>query len=142
MMLPEVREIKNQQQIQLKLSTIFKQELVDTPQAFGSFYDENGKKYCALSVLARFLGYDIATSKKIRGENPNVSAEESIPGDILETIENFGLSCNPDASLPSCFCCSKPNYYYRSLITLLVHLNDYHTMTFREIGNWLESKDM
>jgi hypothetical protein len=25
---------------------------------------------------------------------------------------------------------------------LLIHLNDYHKMTFTEIGNWLESKGM
>ena len=59
-------EKKNlQQQIQLKLSTIFKYEIIDTPQAFGSFYDADGGKYCAVSVLSKYLGYDIAAASKI-----------------------------------------------------------------------------
>src|SRR5919205_655754 len=61
MILPKSMEKKNnQQQIQLKLSTIFKEKVIDTPQTFGSFYDANGEKYCALSVLSKYLGYDIA----------------------------------------------------------------------------------
>jgi hypothetical protein len=133
---------KNQQEIQLKLSTIFKQKLIDTPQTFGSFYDANGGKYCAISVLSKYLGYDIAAfSKKIQnGKNTNHAAE-LIPYTILEKIENFIEDGNPKKDL-KCFC-SRPDYYYRySLISLLIHLNDYHKMTFIEIGNWLESKDM
>jgi hypothetical protein len=132
---------KNQQQIQLKLSTIFKQKVIDTPQTFGSFYDANGEKYCAISVLSKYLGYDIAAvSKKIQnGENPNPA--ELIPYAILEKIENFTVYGNPKKNL-KCFC-SRPDYYYRySLISLLIHLNDYHKMTFTQIGNWLESKHM
>jgi hypothetical protein len=132
---------KNQQQIQLKLSTIFKQKVIDTPQTFGSFYDANGEKYCAISVLSKYLGYDIAAvSKKIQnGENPNPA--ELIPYAILEKIENFTVYGNPKKNL-KCFC-SRPDYYYRySLISLLIHLNDYHKMTFTQIGNWLESKYM
>src|SRR5215207_8982289 len=89
MILPKSIEKKNQQQIQLKLSTIFKQKVVDTPQTFGSFYDDNGKKYCAISVLSKYLGYDIAAvSKKIQnGKNTNPA--ELIPYAILEKIENF-----------------------------------------------------
>ena len=69
MILSKSIEKKNQQQqIQLKLSTIFKQKVIDTPQTFGSFYDVNGEKYCAISVLSKYLGYDIAAavSKKIQ----------------------------------------------------------------------------
>jgi hypothetical protein len=134
-------EKKNQQQIQLKLSTIFKQKVVDTPQTFGSFYDAYGEKYCAISVLSKYLGYDIAAvSKKIQnGKNTNPA--ELIPYAILEKIENFTAYGNPKKNL-KCFC-SRPDYYYRySLISLLIHLNDYHKMTFTQIGNWLESKDM
>jgi hypothetical protein len=58
-------ENKNeQQQIQLKLSTIFKQKVIDTPQTFGSFYDAYEEKYCAISVLSKYLGYDIATASR------------------------------------------------------------------------------
>jgi|SRR5215216_3735551 hypothetical protein len=134
-------EKKNQQQIQLKLSTIFKQKVVDTPQTFGSFYDAYGEKYCAISVLSKYLGYDIAAvSKKIQnGKNTNPA--ELIPYAILEKIENFTAYGNPKKNL-KCFC-SRPDYYYRhSLISLLIHLNDSHKMTFTQIGNWLESKDM
>ncbi|MFL6484941.1 MAG: hypothetical protein ACJ70Z_09540 [Nitrososphaera sp.] len=49
MMLSASIETKNQQQqIQLRLSTIFKHKVIGTPQTFGSFYDANGEKYCAL----------------------------------------------------------------------------------------------
>jgi hypothetical protein len=116
------------QQIQLKLSTIFKQKVIDAPQAFGSFYDINGEKYCAVSVLSKYLGYDIATlSKKIQNDK-NKDSAELIPYTILEMIENFTVYGNPKKSL-ECFC-SKPDYYYRYslnslLIHLLIHLNDH-----------------
>jgi hypothetical protein len=143
MILPKSIEKKNQQQqIQLKLSTIFKQKVIDTPQTFGSFYDANGEKYCAISVLSKYLGYDIAAevSKKIQN-GKNTNSAELIPHAILEKIDNFTVYGNPKKNL-KCFC-STPDYYYRySLISLLIHLNDYHKMTFTQIGNWLESKDM
>ncbi|HEV2877220.1 MAG TPA: hypothetical protein VGW09_08080 [Nitrososphaeraceae archaeon] len=132
---------KEQHHIQLKLSTIFKQEVIDIPQAFGSFYDSDGEKYCAISALSKYLGYDIAlASKKIQNDK-NVDPIELIPNTILETIENFLLYCNPNKTL-DCFC-SSPDYYYRySLISLLIHLNDHHKMTFLQIGGWLESRKM
>ena len=57
MMLPPkcTEEKSNQQQIQLKLSTIFKHKVIDTPQAFGSFYDANGEKYCAFCVISSYV---------------------------------------------------------------------------------------
>jgi len=57
-------EESTKKKIQLKLSAIFKQEIIHTPQAFGSLYDANGEKYCAVSALSRFFGYDIATVSK------------------------------------------------------------------------------
>src|SRR5918912_168604 len=137
MMLPpnSIEEKKNRHQQQLKLSTIFKHKIVDNRQAFGSFYDANGEKYCAISVLSKYLGYDISASKEIQnGKNTNPA--ELFPDAILEMIENcvHGNQRNLKCS------CSKPNYYYRnSLISLLIHLNDYHKMTFTQIGNWLEN---
>jgi hypothetical protein len=143
MILPKNKEEKTQeqQQIQLKLSTIFKHKVIDTPQAFGSFYDTYGEKYCAISALSKYLGYDIAAaSKKIRNDK-NIDPAELFPYAILETIENFLVYGNPKINL-KCFCL-RPDYYYcYSLISLLIHLNDYHKMTFTQIGNWLESKDM
>jgi hypothetical protein len=132
-----------QQQIQPKLSTIFKHKVIDTPQTFGSFYDANGEKYCAISVLSKYLGYDIAAalSKKIENGKNNTNPSELIPYAILEKIENFTVHANSKKDL-KCLC-SRPDYYYRySLISLLMHLNDYHKMTFTQIGNWLESKGM
>jgi hypothetical protein len=77
-----------QQQIQLKLSTIFNQKVIDTPQTFGSFYDANGEKYCAISAL----------SDKIQnGKNANPA--ELIPYAILEKIENFTAYGNPKKKL-------------------------------------------
>ena len=135
------KRCKEQHQIQLKLSTIFKQEVIDIPQAFGSFYDSDGEKYCAISALSKYLGYDIAlASKKIQNDK-NVDPIELIPNTILETIENFLLCCNPNKRL-DCFC-SSPDYYYRySLISLLIHLNDHHKMTFLQIGSCLEGRKM
>lgn len=140
------KKTHQQQQIQLKLSTIFKQKVIDTPQCFGTFYDAVGGKYCAISALSKYLGYDLAaaaatiSSKIYNGKNTNPA--DSIPYAILEKIENFSGYGNPKKGLPKCFC-SRPDYYYRySLISLLLHLNDYHKMTFAQIGNWLESKDM
>src|ERR687892_139686 len=132
---------QQQQQIQLKLSTIFKQKVVDTPQTFRSFYDANGEKYCAVSVLSKYLGYDIAAVAKKIQNGKNTNPAELIPYAILERIENFTVYGNPKKNL-KCFC-SRPDYYYRhSLISLLIHLNDYHKMTFTQIGNWLQSKNM
>lgn len=141
-MLPEIAEKKNQQQkIQLKLSTIFKQEIVHTPQAFGSLYDANGEKYCAVSALSRFFGYDIATASKRTQTDKNANPAELIPHAILEEIDNFTAYGNSKRDLKCS--CSKPDYYYHySLIALLIHLNDYHKMTFAHIGSWLEGKDM
>ena len=139
MMIPKNMR-NNQQQIQLKLSTIFKEKVNDTPQTFGYFYDANGEKYCAVSVLSKYLGYDMAVgSKKTQNDN-NTNPTESIPYAILEMMEDFTVHANPKENL-KCFC-KRPYYYYYSLISLLIHLNDYHRMTFTQIGNWLESKDM
>jgi hypothetical protein len=139
----EEKKNQQEQQIQLKLSTIFKYKILDTPQTFGSFYDENGEKYCAVSVLSKYLGYDIAAgvSKKIQNYKKDANTAELIPYDILEMMENFLTYSNNEANL-RCFC-SKPDYYYHhSLISLLIHLNDYHKMTFTQIGNWLENIGM
>lgn len=141
-MTPSTSIMKNQQQIQLRLSIIFKQKVIDTPQTFGSFYDANGEKYCAVSVLSKYLGYDIslvASNKIQNGKNAN--PRELIPSAILERIESFA-ACGDAKNELKCSC-SRPDYYYRyGLISLLIHLNDYHRMTFSQIGNWLESKGM
>jgi len=39
-----------------RISTILKQKVIDKAQSFGSFYDANGEKYCAISVLSKYLG--------------------------------------------------------------------------------------
>jgi len=132
---------KNQQwqrQIHVKLSTIFKYEVSDTPQSFGSFFESIGKRYCAVSVLSKYLGYDIATASKKDQNEKNTNPAELIPYDILEMIENFTIQNSPENHL-SCFC-SRPEYYCFSMISILMHLNDYHKMTFTQIGSWLESK--
>jgi hypothetical protein len=136
----EKKQQQQQQQIQPKLSTIFREKIINIPQASGSFFNIDGEKYCAVSALSKYLGYDIASvSKKIQNDE-DVNPAELIPYDILEMIENFTVYISPDNNL-KCFC-SRPSYYYCSLIVLLIHLNDYHKMTFTQIGNWLESKGM
>ncbi len=142
-MLPEIVEKKNQQQkIQLKLSTIFKQEIIHTPQAFRSLYDADGEKYCAVSALSRFFGYDIATASKRTQTDKNANPAELIPHTILEKIDNFAAYGNSKRDL-KCSCSDQNCYYYNySLIALLIHLNDYHKMTFAHIGSWLEGKEM
>jgi hypothetical protein len=110
----------------------------DTPQSFGSFFESIGKRYCAVSVLSKYLGYDIATASNKGQNEKNMNSAELIPYDILEMIENFTIQSSPENHL-SCFC-SRPEYYCFSMISILMHLNDYHKMTFTQIGSWLESK--
>jgi hypothetical protein len=134
-----IEKNNQQQQIQLKLSTIFKQKVVDTPQTFRSFYDANGEKYCAISVLSKYLGYDIAAASNKIQNGKNTNPAQLIPNAILEKIENFTAYSDPKKNIKCS--CSRPDYFYSySLISLLIHLNDYHKMTFSQIGNWLESK--
>jgi hypothetical protein len=101
---------QQQQQIQLKLSTIFKQKVVDTPQTFRSFYDANGEKYCAISVLSKYLGYDIAAASKKIQNGKNTNPAQLIPNAILDKIENFTAYSNPKKNI-KCFC-SRPDYFY------------------------------
>jgi hypothetical protein len=132
---------QQQQQIQPKLSTIFRENIIHIPQAFGAFFNANGEKYCAVSALSKYLGYDIALSSDNIQNNKRINIAEPIPCHILEMIENFIVHSYYNDRL-RCFC-SRPDYYYcYSLISLLIHLNDYHKMTFTEIGNWLESKGL
>jgi hypothetical protein len=126
------------QGIQVRLSTIFKYKVSQTPQSFGSFFESKGNRYCAVSVLSKYLGYDIATASKKSPDDKNINPAELIPCDILEMIESYTIQGDPEKRL-SCFC-SKSDYYCLSMISLLIHLNDYHNMTFAQIGSWLESK--
>lgn len=87
-----LQEEKNQHQIQLKLSTIFKYEAINSYQAFGSFYDTNGEKYCAVSVLLKYLGYDIAIVSKQIQNKENSNLEELIPDAILEKVASWKVS--------------------------------------------------
>ena len=65
-----------------------------------------------------------------------------IPSDILDMVENFAPYSDMRKYPTKCFC-SKPDYYYSySLVSLLIHLNDCHRMTFTQIGDWLENIDM
>jgi hypothetical protein len=137
---------KQQQQIQPKLSTIFKEKVAEIPQSFGSFVNDSGEKYCAVSALLKYLGHDMSRrTTTVVNEAQNGKNDiniELIPSGILETVENF-VPCSNIRKYPTGCFCSKPDYYYSySLISLLIHLNDYHKMTFREIGIWLESKGM
>ena len=127
-----------QQGIQVKLSAIFKYKVSETPQSFGSFFEPNGKRYCAVSVLSKYLGYDIATASEEGPDEKNMNSAELIPYDILDMIESFTIQSDPENNL-ICFC-SKQDYYCFSIISILIHLNDYHKMTFAQIGSWLEGK--
>ena len=141
-------QLQQQGQIKLMLSTLFKEKIVDTPQAFRSFVGGEGVKYCAISALLKYLGYDIAMttatlSNQSRDDNKNYNNTEIglIPSNVLERVEDFARYGNFRKYPPRCFC-SKPDYYFFSITSLLIHLNDCHKMTFTEIGNWLESKGM
>jgi hypothetical protein len=97
--------------------------------------------------LIKHLGYDIAIttatlSNKIQDDDKSNNVEIGlIPYNVLEKVKNFACYSNFKNYPPRCFC-SKPDYYFYSIASLLIHLNDYHKMTYTEIGNWLESKDM
>ena len=144
MMVQTRQDQEKQQQLQPKLSTIFKEKVAEVPQAFGSFVNDSGEKYCAVSALLKYLGHDmsrtIRVANKVQNGKININIE-LIPSNILEMVENFVSPSNFRKSPARCFC-SKPDYYSYSLTSLLIHLNDYHKMTFTEIGDWLESKGM
>jgi hypothetical protein len=129
-------EQKKQQQLQAKLSTIFKQKISDIPQAYGSLYAKEGK-YCALAAIVKYFGYDVA-AEKMKDDDITYYLE-SIPVNIIERIESFA-PYNSITDYPKC--CTKSKCYHYSLMCLLIHLNDYHLMTFTEIGNWLQSKGL
>ena len=127
---------QKKQQLQAKLSTIFNQKISDIPQAYGSLYTKEGK-YCALAAIVKYFGYDVAEEKMKDDDITYYS--ESIPVNIIERIENFA-PYNSITDYPKC--CVKSKCYYYSLMCLLIHLNDYHQLTFTEIGNWLQSKGL
>src|SRR5919109_4919211 len=83
---------EKQQQIQLKLSTIFKEKVADVPQSFGSLVNDNGEKYCAVSALLKYLGHDMSgttrVANKVQNGKININIE-LIPSDFLEMVENF-----------------------------------------------------
>ena len=128
---------KQESWLQPKLSIIFKQQVNHIPQTFGAFSDGGGK-YCALAALSKYFGYDVKAHKMIN--DALASSADLIPLTVIERIEG----CVPIRDIeeyPHCNCKTK-NYYHYSSISLLIHLNDYHQMTFSEIGNWLENKGL
>jgi hypothetical protein len=127
---------KREHQLQTKLSTILKQELSHIPQTYGSFSDGSGK-YCALAAVAKYFGYDIESDKR---KNDILPSSDLIPLTIIDQIEEC-IPCRRIEEYPRCTC-KTTNYFHCSLISLLIHLNDYHQMTFQEMGNWLESKGL
>lgn len=88
----------------------------------------------ALAAVSKCFGYDVEAHKMMN--DAIASSADLIPPTLIERIEG----CLPYID-PRCSCKTK-NYYHYSLISLLIHLNDYHQMTFLEIGNWLESKGL
>src|SRR2546426_515427 len=65
-------------------------------------------------------------------------ASSDHPPTIIERIEAFVPSRRID-EYPHCTCKTK-NYFHYSLVSLPIHVNYYHRMTFQEMGSWLESK--
>jgi hypothetical protein len=127
---------KPENKLQPKLSTIIKQELFNIPQTFGAFSDGTGK-YCILAAAAKYFGYDVESDK----DKSTTSAPDSIiPLTIIDRIED----CIPHRRIehhPRCECKDR-NYFHCSLMSLLIHLNDYHRMTFQQIGDWLQDKGL
>jgi hypothetical protein len=151
---------RRQQQIQPKLSTIFKEIVKDTNtntnnnsihQVYGSFISSDGHGYCAFSALVRYLGHEIKLSTPRESQYPKKDTDENcinrildlIPYNILEMVEDFSTTRDFKKEPLECFrSCPKPAHYFYSMLSLLIHLNDYHKMTFTQIGTWLESKGM
>jgi hypothetical protein len=86
---------------------------------------------------------DISSSPPLDSSSSS-SLFESIPLNILERIERFSHYNNSNSISKHPSCCDRvlENHYDYSLISLLIHLNDYHHMSFAEIGNWLEFKGL
>ena len=132
------RKLHSQIQTQLKLSAILKEELRDVAQGYGFLIDKHGK-YCALAAVVKYLGYDLAPSQEMNKDSGSIP-QALIPSHITERIEAFPTFYN-SADYPACSC-RKPNYYNYTMMSLLIHLNDFHHMTFEEIGDWLETRGM
>ena len=132
------RKLHPQRQTQLKISTILKEELRDVAQGYGFLIDKHGK-YCAFAAVVKYFGYDLAPSQEIN-EGAISLPQTLIPPRITERIESFPTFSN-NAEYPACSC-RKPNYYNYTVMSLLIHLNDFHRMTFEEIGDWLETRGM
>jgi len=128
---------KLEHELQPKLSTVLKRELIDIPQTHGAFSDGNGK-YCVLAAVAKYFGYDV----EYNSSESDIPAAQSrmIPLTVIERIEGYIPHKHIEEN-PRCNCKTR-NYYHCSLMTLLIHLNDYHRMTFQQIGDWLEGKDL
>ena len=91
-----------------------------------------------LAAVAKYFGYDVESNK----DESAILASESvmIPMTIIDRIE----SCIPYRLIeeyPRCNCKTE-NYFHCSLMSLLIHLNDYHQMTFQQIGDCLEDKGL
>lgn len=123
-------------QLQPKISSVLKRELAYIPQTFGVFSDGTGK-YCALAAVAKYFGYD--TESDVRKDD-SMSSSDLIPLNIIQQIEDHVPYRQID-EYPRCDCRTR-NYFHCSVISLLIHLNDYHRMTFQQIGHWLESKGL
>jgi hypothetical protein len=70
-----------------------------TPQSFGSFFESRGNRYCAVSVLSKYLGYDIAPASKKSPDDKNMNPAELIPCDILEMIESYTIQATQKNAL-------------------------------------------
>ncbi len=128
---------KSEHKLQPKLSTILKQELINVPQTYGTISDGNGS-YCILAAVAKYFGYDVESGK---GKSTVLAPNSSIiPMTIIERIEDY-IPYRRIEEHPHCECKTK-NYFHCSLMSLLIHLNDYHQMTFQQIGDWLEDKGL
>jgi hypothetical protein len=94
-----------------------------------------------VKVFRIYISRIATVGNEIQNDKNNINIE-LIPSDILAVVENLGSYADTKKPPTKCFC-SKPDYYYcYSLISLLIHLNDCHKMTFAEIGKWFESKGM
>lgn len=87
------------------------------PQAYGAYVSEDGRSYCAMGVLSKYI-------------------QEQKQVDFWEALDKyvypeFGITNN---ELAKCSVC--PEYFHNEE-TLITHLNDDHALDFLAIANKL-----
>lgn len=114
---PEINQVVEPKAVQ-KLSDFFIHATEE--QCRGAFEVIDGDRimFCAVGLLAKYAGQDTSLGYYYRA---------------AFFMKRLGVDPIQDATCPHCL-------LKTGLVAILPHLNDVHSMTFKEIGLWLKSQ--